>query len=130
MSRESVVARAQAAAEAGMVDACVIDRVSGQAQDDFSGTVTDTYATVHSGKCRIQQEQLQAEHHEAGQDQILLQRTQLQIPVSVVGVQVRDRVTVTASRDPDLVGRSFLVRALAHKTDESARRLTVTERTD
>jgi hypothetical protein len=130
MSRASALARGQLVAELSMIDACVIDRAAAGSQDDFSGTVTPAYTVVYTGKCRIQQERHQAEPHDAGQDYILLQRTQLQLPMSVVGVQVRDRVTVTVSRDPDLVGRSFLVLDLAHKTDATARRITVTERTN
>jgi hypothetical protein len=49
--------------------------------------------------------------------------------VSVTGLEVGDEVTITASRDPDLIGRAFLVRDLFHKTDASSRRVQLTERT-
>jgi hypothetical protein len=48
----------------------------------------------------------------------------------VTGLEVGDEITITASRDPDLVGRAFLARDLFHKTDLTARRVGVTERTD
>lgn len=132
MSRAALLGRARAAAEAGMVDACLIERATGApTRDDFSGTVTDVYAPVYTGRCRMQQEQVQAERHDVGEDDVLLQRQQLQLPMAVLGLQVGDRVTITASlSDPDLAGRVFLVRDLAHKTDASSRRVTVTERTD
>jgi hypothetical protein len=56
---------------------------------------------------------------------------EVQLPMTVVGLQVGDEVHMTGSRtDPDLVGRVFLVRALAHKTDATARRVQCTQRTD
>ena len=48
----------------------------------------------------------------------------VQVPMSVTGLAVGDVVTVTASAlDPDLVGRHFWVKDLAHKTHMTARRL-------
>jgi len=130
MSRASVLARAQAAAEAGMADACVIKRVTGTSTSTTSGVITPTYSTLYTGKCRIQQSLAQAAQHDAGEDYILLVRFELQLPVSVTGLRVSDEVTITASRDADLVNRVFLIRDLFHKTDASSRRVGVTERTD
>lgn len=130
MSRASVLARAQAAALAGMADACTIRRVTGKTTDPDSGVVTLTYATVYTGQCRMQQSIAQAAQHDAGEDYTLLVRFELQLPVSVTGLRVSDEVTITASQDLDLVDRVFLVRDLFHKTDASARRVGVTERTD
>jgi hypothetical protein len=130
MFRDDVIGRSQAFAEAGMVDHCVVDRVNGTSRDDFSGTVTDTYEVVYDGACRVQQAGGQEEQYEAGQDYVLLQRLEVQVPMSATGFRVGDRVTLTASRDADLVGRVAYIRDLAHKTDASARRFTVRERTD
>jgi hypothetical protein len=131
MSRAALVARAQAAAEAGMADTCTIRRVTGWTTDLDSGVRTPTYLSpdVYAGKCRVQQGIAQADQHDAGEDYLLQLRLVVQLPMSVVGVKVGDEVTLTASRDPDLVGRPFLVRDLFHKTDASARRVGVTERT-
>jgi hypothetical protein len=132
MSRATLVARAQAAAEAGMADTCTIRRVTGESTDPASAVVTPTYLSPdpYAGRCRVQQSLAQADQHDAGEDYQLRLRLTLQLPMSVTGVQVGDQVTITASRDPDLFGRAFLVRDLFHKTDASARRVGITERTD
>lgn len=130
MSREALLARAQAAAEAGMADTCTIRRLTGEATSTASGVITPTYATLYTGKCRLQQLISQARPHEVGEDHTLLIRFELQLPMSVTGLLVSDEVTITASRDSDLVGRVFLIHDLFHKTDASSRRVGVTERTD
>jgi 3'-phosphoadenosine 5'-phosphosulfate sulfotransferase len=130
MSRAALVVRAQAAAEAGMVDACTIRRKTGKATDDFSGVVTPTWVSLYAGKCRVQHSRPQSEQYDAGEDYQLQLRLILQLPMSVTGLEVGDQVTITASQDPDMVGRVFLTRDLFHKTDASARRIGVTEGTD
>lgn len=132
MSRESVLARGRFAAELGMVDACTIRRVTGVATDQTTGVRTPTYLSPdpYTGKCRVQQALAQAAQHDAGEDFLLLLRLEVQLPMSVTGLEVNDQVTITASRDADLVGRVFLVRDLFHKTDATARRIQVIERTD
>ncbi|MET0426278.1 MAG: DUF6093 family protein [Actinoplanes sp.] len=132
MLREDVLRRAQAMAVAGMRDSCTIRRVIGQTEDEDTGKVTKTYLSPapYTGQCRMQQAIAQAQQQDVGEDYQLLVRFELQLPMTVTGIQVRDEVTITASRDADLVGRVFLVRDLFHKTDASARRIGVTEKTD
>lgn len=131
MSRADLLAEAQAFAEEGMVDTCLIRRPTGHTTDDFSGTTTTTYLVPdpYAGKCRFQQAEALAQDLDVGEDRVLLLRMVLQLPFSVTGLKVGDEVTCTASQDPDLAGREFVVRDLMHKTDASARRVTVTERT-
>lgn len=129
MSRASVLTRGQLAAAAGMTDTCTIRRVTGQTVDDLSGTIVDTYTDLYAGKCRIQQHQAQAARRDVGEADLLLLALEVQLPTSLVGLEVSDQITVTASGDPDLVGRVFLVRDLAHKTEATARRVQCTERT-
>ncbi|MGW5556856.1 DUF6093 family protein [Micromonospora sp. NPDC003944] len=126
---EAVLARGRAAAERLMVDECVIRRVTGEASDD-DGNVVNSYESLYSGKCRIQQHVGQAAQADVGEDFQLMLRLEVQLPMSVAGLEVGDEVTVTASvHDPDLPGRVFLVRDLAHKSHATARRVGVTERT-
>ncbi|WP_422744345.1 DUF6093 family protein [Micromonospora sp. WMMD754] len=126
---DALLHRGRAAAERLMVDQCVVRRPSGEGSDD-DGNVVVTYEPVYAGKCRVQQPNAQAAQSDAGEDYQLLLRLEVHLPMSVVGVEVGDEVEVTASvHDPDLVGRVFLVRDLAHKTHATARRLGVTERT-
>lgn len=135
MSRESLLARGQAAALAGMVDTCTIRRVTGTTFDDFSGAPVRTYLSPdpYSGQCRVQQTRGESTQEDTGEDFFRLLRLELQLPITVVGLQLHDEVTITAvgpGRDQDLVGRVFLIRDLMHKTDATSRRPQITERTD
>lgn len=129
MSRDSVLAAGRRAAEAGMVDACTIRRVTGKTTNSVTGVVTKTHATLYTGKCRVQQQRALAEQRDVAEDRVLLLRLEVQLPVSATGLRTSDEITITASRDADLVGRVLLIRDLAHKTDATSRRVQVTERT-
>lgn len=130
MSRESVLARGQTAALLGMRDACTIRRITGETTDDFSGEIVKTYTDLYAGQCRVQQHQATADRQDVGEDYLLLLRLEVQLPMTVVGLEVGDEITMTASAgDPDLVGRVFRIHDLAHKTDATARRVQCTERT-
>lgn len=127
MSRASVVARGRAAAEAGMVDSCVIRRQTGTATDPDTGRITPTYTDVYIGKCRVQSRNLQAGSPNAGQQRVDMYTTELQVPIEVTGVEVNDQVEITASADPELVGRQLRVANLMHATHKTARRLPLEE---
>lgn len=128
MSRETLIARGRAAAEAGMVDACTIRHLTGSVTDQDTGVDTPTYATVYAGKCRFQQPAPAGSKTDVGQAQVTLGQLLLQVPMTVVGVQIDDVVTCTASAlDPDLVGRTWSVTGLSHKTHSTTRRLELQE---
>jgi hypothetical protein len=130
MSLTTVLARGRAAAEALMVDACIIRRVTGTTTDPDTGATTPTLSTLYTGKCRVQQSAPSASPAEVGEAYALMLRLDVQLPMSVVGLQTEDQIAVTASvHDPDLVGRVFLVRDLAHKSHATARRVGCVERT-
>ncbi len=123
MTRATLLARAQSAAEAGMLDTCTITRAGIRTTDTTTGAVTTPTTTVYTGKCRILQAQAQAQREDVGEDHLLLLRIEVQLPVAVTGLAVGDRITVTAAaHDADLVGRVFRVHDLAHKSDPSSRR--------
>ncbi|MEV4197019.1 DUF6093 family protein [Micromonospora globbae] len=135
----AVLARGRRAAERLMVDRCVIRRRIGETTDD-DGNVIPTWTTVYDaeppapagsgGKCRLKQTLAQPRPDEQGEADLLMVRRELQLPMSVVGVQADDVVTMTASRhDPDVVGREFVVRGLHHATHATKRRLQVEEGT-
>lgn len=136
MSIESALARGQALAERNMVDSCTIRRrdFGNDVTNPDTGQVTKAYVSPnpYAGKCRVQQALAQAQQQDAGEDYTLLLRLEVQLPVvASVGLEVGDEVTITASvNDPDLVGRTFLIRDLFHKTHPTSRRIQVTERTD
>jgi hypothetical protein len=72
-----------------------------------------------------------ARPHDVGEDYVLLQRIDVQLPVvGTEGLKVGDEVLMTAAvHDADLVGRTFLVHDLAHKSEATARRVSCTEKT-
>lgn len=111
-----------------MTDACTIQR-GGARTTDANGDVTQPTTTIYVGKCRIQQAIAQAQREDVGEDHLLLLRLEVQLPMSVTGLEVGDRITITASGDADLVGRVFLAHDLAHKTEATARRVQCLERT-
>lgn len=134
MSVAGVLARGRAAAEALMVDACAIQRVTGTTLDPDTGAETPTYMPVYAGRCRFQSRNLTGASPQAGQQRVDLYVLELQIPATVTGVAVNDVVTVTASVDPELVApradgtpRLFRVANLMHKTHATARRLPLEE---
>lgn len=131
MSAATALARGRQAAEALMVDTCLIRRIASEITDPASGTITPTYVTIYTGKCRIQQKEAQGrEETNVGQAYLIMLVLELQLPMSVTGLQVDDQVTITASvHDPDLVDRVFTVRDLMHKTHSTARRVSIQERT-
>jgi hypothetical protein len=129
MSRQQLLEEARAFFLEGCVDTCTIKRVTGESTD-IDGVITPTYTTLYSGVCRVQQQQPYAERHDAGQAYLLLLRLEVQLPMTVVGLQPDDILTVVTSlMDPDLPGRVFIVRDLAHKTDASSRRVQCQEKT-
>jgi hypothetical protein len=131
VSRDSVLALGRIAAEAGMLDACTIRRVNGGSTTDQStGVRTKTYDSLYTGKCRVQAARPMSQDHEVGEDYVLLLRLDVQLPMSVTGLAVNDEITITASvNDADLVGRVLLVQDLFHKSEATARRVGVIERT-
>lgn len=128
MSAATVLARAQAAAKALMVDTCTIKHKTGESTDAV-GNVTPTYSTTYSGVCRVQQRAgMIARPASVGEAEVFISGLELHVPVSVTGVASDDLVTVTASaHDADLVGRAFRIRELAHKSFPSARRFSMIE---
>lgn len=133
-ARNALLLRGRAASAGLLADACTIRRRTGTATtDDTTGVVTHAYVAPdpYAGPCRVQQAKATSAEPEVGEDTAVMLALEVQLPMSVVGLQIGDEVHLTASlTDPDLVGRIFLIRSLAHKTDATARRVQCTERTD
>lgn len=119
----------RAEAEARMVDACTITRPTDEETfNDTTGTYdTSGVETIYSGRCEVQlSDGLNARGTEAGGSDVSITRLTVKIPVSAVGVQVDDLVTITAATwDVDLAGQKFGVIAGHSKTHATARRLEV-----
>jgi phosphate/sulfate permease len=117
------------AAEALMVDTVVITHQTADPTNADTGVITPTTTTLYTGKAKVQHTAVPSgSPRDLGEASVIIMRTQIHVPISVTGIVSDDVVTVTASRDPDLVGRRFVVRAVAAKSYLTARRLDVEQR--
>jgi hypothetical protein len=111
-----------------MVDACTITRTTVTGTDPDTGQQTTSDTTVYAGKCRIQLPSLgggTARPATVGEALVYQQPSEVQLPVATsAGINNGDLVTLTAAtNDPDLLGRKFWAKVLAHKTHATARRI-------
>lgn len=116
-----VVLRGRAAAEALMVDACTVQRLTSESTNPDTGAVTRTYSTKYAGKCRFSGTSSAgpalAGPQELGGASVLVSTPVLQLPIAVSDVQPDDLVTCTAAAmDPALVGRTWHARPGPRKT--------------
>ena len=113
-----------------MVDKCVIRRVT-RTSDRLTGQQSVTSSLeLYFGKCRVQARGAAQEANpvDAGEARRLMLHLEIQLPMAVEGLHTEDEVTILlASFDPDLEGRTFLVRDLMHKTHATSRRIGVEE---
>ena len=128
MNLDGILSRARHTAERLMVDQCVIRHQTGIVTDPATGVVSPAYVTIYAGKCKVQTFTNRELEKNGGEYQFVVQRYEVQIPVSAVGVKTNDEVVITASvYDADLTGRSYRVVGLMNKSEGSARRLGVEE---
>lgn len=126
MTIESALARGRAAAEALMVDACLVERPTGETTS--GGVVTPTWDEIYEGKCRLQVRTQDGQGSTVGEAYQLVARTELQIPVTAAELLAGDRVTMTAAAlDPQLAGKVYTVRDVLAKTHLTSRRITLLE---
>jgi len=118
--------KGRAAAERLMTDACVIKHKTGETTG-AGGVVTPAWSTLYTGKCRVQSNAITRQGADVGEAFVIVERHEVQLPMSVLGLLEGDQITVTASGDADLVGRVFTVRDVLRKTHLTARRVTVLE---
>lgn len=129
MSAASVLVRGRQAAEALMVDACTITRVTGEVTDLQTGVVTQTTEQIYAGKCRIQQNGRLSRPVTVAGSYVFQTAYELQLPIGTSpGIGINDAVAVDAAVfDPDLSGRTYWVRELAAKTHATSRRCGIEE---
>lgn len=132
MSAESAVLGGRIAAEALMVDSCIIDRKTGDVLNETTGQMVPTYTAIYAGRCRVQNPGTQAANPNAGEHQFVILGMILQLPIDATVYGIGDRVRITvASLDPALVatlaGREITVSSLIHKTHATKRRLVCDE---
>lgn len=125
-------------AEALMVDQCVIRRQTGLVTDPVTGDVSPTYETVYptaadiaagnNGKCKVQAISNRVLAKDAAMHEYMIQRFDLDVPVSAVGIQPNDEAVIVVSPfDADLTGRAYRITGPASKSISTARRLGVEE---
>jgi hypothetical protein len=127
MSIEAAIARGRAAAEALMVDACTIQR-PGTETTSATGVVTPSLTSIYAGKCRLQVRQQTGAGQNIGEAYVIVERLELQLPMTTPALMEGDVVTMTASTlDPLLPGKKYTVRDTLAKTHLTSRRVTVLE---
>lgn len=123
MTADSVMARGRLAAEALMVDTCVIKRRISHTTNADTGQITVNYSTIYTGNCRVQERSMFDRPHTVGEAFVTMLAVEVQLPMSATGVDTDDIITIlTAAQDPDLVGRVFTVRGHNHRTFTTMRR--------
>jgi hypothetical protein len=130
MSRETILLRGRAAAQAGFIDTCTIERPGAEVTSQVDGTVSTPMTPIYEGVCRVQQAAAPwAGPATAGQAAIGLSALEIQLPVvGSEGITKDDVVTVTACTfDTDLVGKKFTVQGAHHATHKTTRRLPLME---
>lgn len=125
ISAESITLRGRLAAEALMIDSCVVERSTGEVTDPVTGVVSEGWETVYSGVCKVQGRQAQASTPDAGGHAFTVEQLMVHLPVSAQSLP-GDRVTVLSSAmDPGLVGLKLRLTELARGTYRTADRWNV-----
>ena len=85
-----------------------------------------TVVAVYSGECSIYPiESRRDRFDEFGQGLVYTRQYRVVLPYTVDNVQIRDEFVITASDDPQLIGRPMEVRDVLVSTNVGYRRLTV-----
>ena len=114
-----------------MRDTCTVTRVTGTAGvNEATGRAVILDSTIYTGACQVRVPQAQPGTPEAGERVATVQQFIVKLPLASPEVKVGDLVQVTASpTDPELVGRTWRVAGLHHKTYSTARKLVCEETT-
>lgn len=113
-----------------MIDTVRVQRITGTSEG-AGGVISPTLSTIYEGKARFMvrtRERLGGSWVNLGQQQVIMSRLELHIPVDAPDVLEGDRATVLTSQlDPLLPGKIFVVRDTMLKSFVTARRITVIE---
>lgn len=128
MSAAEAALRGRREAESLMLDACTVHRPGAPVTDPDTGVVAPALTLVYAGPCKVQQTISQASNPTAGGHSFTVHDSRVDFPVSAGPFAVDDVVTMTASAlDTQLVGRTFRVSELFHKSYATAQRVKVSE---
>lgn len=124
MSIASHVARGRARHALLMTDACTVTRAGVRTYNSATQQYSETDATVYTGPCRIKI--WRGIDVEAAEQEVNVQRYYFDLPLTgaVPNVARRDQVTVTASLNPALVGRTLVLTDVETESTDTALRVT------
>lgn len=127
---EAALSDGRRAALVLMRDTCTIERKAGERTfDPNTGQYTQAWAQVYAGVCRVKNTGGGSDSDLAGAQSVTLHRYEVRLPVDASPEVLReDRLTVTASDDAWLVGRPMEVVDVGYAGTNTARRLTVEDR--
>lgn len=94
-------------AESLMTARCVVRRAAGTTTDPDTWEVTRDYTLVYEGRCKPQTYEAFETTPDVGGATLTVQRSRVDFPVGPFAPEVGDIITITDSRDPRLVGRSY-----------------------
>jgi hypothetical protein len=116
-------------AESLMTDRCVVRRNTGEtATDPDTFEVVPVFDVLYAGKAKLSTYDAFESSHESAGATVTTQRSNVHFPVGAFAMQIGDVVTITASVDPLLVGRSYrLAQQAPVKTHATAYRCFVDE---
>ena len=126
MSVASHIARGRARHALLMTDACTVTRVvpGTRVFNETAKDYTETDQTVYTGPCRIKIWRGQDE--QAAEAEVNVQRYYLDLPLTGTAPDVKryDKVTITSSLNPALVGRVLVLTNAEAETTDTALRIT------
>jgi hypothetical protein len=124
VTAQTILAHGRAAAQARMLDACIVEHPTGVTSGGTTGVTTPAYATVYSGPCRVKLAS-PGSATDGGELTVSVLAFEVHLPVvGTEGIVHGDRVTITAAlNDASLVGRRLQVIGKDVKSESTARRL-------
>lgn len=126
----AVMPELQMYSESLMRDTLLIEELGEPVFDPGTGTTTRPVTTIYAGKGRVQSA-LTPEPSEIAADLVVIQRFDCSVPLTVQGIKVGHRITVTSSfdagQDPALIGLPLIIRSVGHGTWTTSRRFAATE---
>jgi hypothetical protein len=112
--------------ESIMEDTCTITREGNRVLNETTGQYTVETTTIYTGPCRLVVPPRHPKDVAAVGQVEVVEMARLDLPVSTTaGVMDGDVATFTASLDPNLVGRKFLLRGYGAQSQATARRFFV-----
>lgn len=112
----------RAEAESLMTDAAIIERVTGTTLDPDNGARVKVWSLVQESPARILRVQVQIRDQQAAGQSLTQATVEGRLPWHVSDLRLGDRVTLTTSGDPRLLGVPIVLTEVDHATHAVSRR--------